>query len=257
MYMKHYFFLLTVFLTFFSCTTKEEKVREFVEKEVVQQAEDYLICQAIVKYVEEEALEVFTNRINYYSNNPDYDFSYIEKEMSRLSMAFASSYGGIKKLFDERWNEFSSLYIMLSGEGNIEYGLHQIDSELTFRDLIKETTIYRIEEIADIYFKPNHLKFTEITSDRFRDIYRSILCLGARTYEYDIVDDIRVRDKDDNVWAVDLVYHSGYCMALEINYIKENGFYVSQAPWLHDDRGTEGDIEFEDDLEIVDPLGDD
>ena len=235
--MKYCFFLLTALLFFFSCTTKEDKAREFVEQEVVQQAENYLIRQSILKYVTEEAIEVFKERYNYYAQHPDYDFSYIEKEMSRLAMAFASAYGGINKIFDERREKFTEMYAMLSCEENIEYGLHQIDSVLSLRDLTKETSAYTIEDIADIYFKPNHLKFTEITPELYKKIYCSMLCLGARTFKYDVVDDIRIRAKEDNKWNVDLVYHSGYCMPLEITLNKENRFFVSEAPWLSKSEG--------------------
>lgn len=228
---KYNILLLFVFLILFSCTTKEEKVKEYVEQNVVSQAENYLICQAIIKYVESDAHKVFTNRINYYAENPYYDFTYYEKELSRLYIGFASASCAIMKLFDERWNEIGNLYVMLSNEGNIEYQMHQIDSTLTFQDLIKETSLYSTEEIADIYFKPDHLKFTEITPELYRSIYRSMLCLGAKAYKYDIVDDIRIKEKEENKWTVDLVYHSGYCMPLEIGYDKENGFFVSEAPW--------------------------
>ena len=244
--MKYWFFLLAALLFFFSCTTKEDKAREFVEQEVVQQAENYLIRQSILKYVAEEAIEVFKERYNYYAQHPDYDFSYIEKEMSRLAMAFASAYGGINKIFDERRIEFSKLYSNLSNHYNIIYGIEEIDSTLTYRDLIKETSYYSIDEIADIYFKPNHLKFTEITPELFDKIYRCMLCLGAKTYKYDVVDDIRIKEKDDNKWAVDLVYHSGFCMSLEISSDKEFGFYVSEAPWLLEVGVTEVDLGIED-----------
>ena len=247
--MKYCFFLLSALLMFFSCTTKEDKAREFVEKDVVQHAEDYLIRQAIVKYVTEEAIEVFTERYNYYAQHPDYDFSYIEKEMSRLAMAFASAYGGINNIFDERRIEFSKLYSNLSNHYNIIYGIEEIDSTLTYRDLIKEKSYYSIDEIADIYFKPNHLKFTEITPELYDKIYRCMLCLGAKTYKYDVVDDIRIIEKEYDKWTVDLVYHSGFCMPLEISFDKEFGFYVSEAPWQLKAWGTEDDIGTEDILE--------
>ncbi|MBR4367725.1 MAG: hypothetical protein IKP52_00280 [Prevotella sp.] len=234
--------------------TKEEKVKEYVEQNVVSQAENYLICQAIIKYVESDVQKVFTNRINYYAENPYYDFTYYEKELSRLYIGFASASGAIKKLFDERWNEIGNLYVMLSNEGNIEYQMHQIDSTLTFQDLIKETSLYSTEEIADIYFKPDHLKFTEITPELYRSIYRSMLCLGAKAYKYDIVDDIRIKEKEENKWTVDLVYHSGYCMPLEIGYDKENGFFVSEAPWLPEAWGEEDDLGQELNIDDVDEV---
>jgi hypothetical protein len=131
---------------------------------------------------------------------------------------------------------------MLSCEGNIEYGMHQIDSTLKFRDLIKVTSIYTIDEIADIYFKPNHMKFTDITPELYWEIYRSILCLGAKTYKYDVVDEIRIKEKEENKWAVDLVYHSGCCIPLEISYNKELDFFVSEAPWLSEALGDEDDL---------------
>lgn len=230
--MKHSFFVLSAFLILFSCTTKEEKVKEYVEQNVVSQAEDYLICEAIIKYVESDAQKAFTDNINYYVNKPYHDFSYVEKELSKPLLAFASAFGGIKKLFEERWEEASELYSMLSNERNIKYQMHQIDSTLTFKDLTKEKSIYSIDDIADIYFKPNHLNFTKITPELYKSIYRSMLCLGAKTYKYDVVDEIRIKEKEENKWAVDLVYHSGYCMPLEIGYSKENEFFVSKAPWL-------------------------
>ena len=136
--MRNCLFLLIVLLTFSSCTSKEEKVKEFVENEVVQQAEDYLICQAILKYVKSDVNEVFTNKINFYAGNPYYDFSHLEKEFYGSFGALVSA--GIKKAFEERWDESIQLYTMLSCEGNIEYEMHQIDSTLKFRDLIKETS---------------------------------------------------------------------------------------------------------------------
>jgi len=263
MCMRNCLFLLIVLLTFSSCTSKEEKVKEFVENEVVQQAEDYLICQAILKYVKSDVNEVFTNKINFYAGNPYYDFSHLEKEFYGSFGALVSA--GIKKAFEERWDESIQLYTMLSCEGNIEYEMHQIDSTLKFRDLIKETSVYTIDEIADIYFKPNHLKFTEITPELYRKIYRSMLRLGAKTHNYDVVDEIRIKEKKDKKWAVDLVYHSGYCMPLEISLNKENGFFVSEAPWLPEAWGTEDDLGIEDedytkpmtdgteDLLVIDP----
>lgn len=194
MYMKHSFFLLSFFLIFFSCTSKEEKVKEHVEQNVVSQAEDYLICQAIIKYVESDAHNVFTNRINYYAKNPYYDFSYMEKELGAPLLALASASGEIKKDFDERWKEYCDLYSMLSNEENIEYQMRHIEGRLTFKDLLNDKSIYSIDEIADIYFKPDHLKFTEITPEIYRSIYRSMLCLGAKTYKYDVVDDIRIKE---------------------------------------------------------------
>jgi hypothetical protein len=240
--MKRSIFLLSTFLILFSCTSKEEKVKNYVEHNVVHQAEDYLICQAIMNYMETDAKEVFTNKINYYVNNPYYDFSYIEKDLGGPLLTLASASGGIKDMFDERWNKISNLYLMLSHEGNVEYQMHQIDSTLKFRDLLKETSSYTIDEIADIYFKPNHLKFTEITPELYRSIYRSMLCLGAKTYKYDVVDDIRIKKKEEDRWTVDLVYHSGDCMPLEIGYDKENGFFVSEAPWIPEAWGTEDDL---------------
>ena len=55
--MKHIFFLFSALLILFSCTSKEEKVKEYVDQNVVSQAEDYMICQAIMKYVETDAQE--------------------------------------------------------------------------------------------------------------------------------------------------------------------------------------------------------
>lgn len=250
--MIHRLFILSTLLILFSCTTKEEKVKDFVEKEVVQQAEDYLICHAILKYVKTNVNEVFTNRINFYAEKPYYDFSYIEKEFYGSFGALVS--GGVKKAFDERWNESIQLYTMLSCEGNIKYGMHQIDSTLKFRDLIKVTSIYTIDEIADIYFKPNHMKFTDITPELYWEIYRSILCLGAKTYKYDVVDEIRIKEKEENKWVVDLVYHSGYCMPLEIGYDKDNGFFVSEAPWLPEAWGEEDDLGQELNIDDVDEV---
>lgn len=206
--MKYYIILLSALLMFFSCTTKEEQVKDFVEKNVIQQAEDHLICQAIMKYIKNDAQKVFQNKIKYYAENPFYDYSYFEKELGRPFMALASD--GIMKKFDERWKESFQIYTMLSNEENIEYGMHQIDSTLKFIDLIKENSYYTIDEIADIYFKPNHLKFKEITPDLYSKIYRSMLCLGAKTYKYDVVDEIRIKEKEENKWTVDLVYHSGF-----------------------------------------------
>ena len=76
----------------------------------------------------------------------------------------------------------------------------------------------------------------------YQKIYRSILCLGAATYKYDVVDEIRIREIEKGLWSVDMVYHSGYCLNIEIGNDKEYGFYVSQAPWLPDAWGDEDDL---------------
>lgn len=242
MLIKRNMLLLATVLTFFSCVSKEEKVKEYVEQNIVSQVEDYMICQAIMNYAKTEAQDVFISRINYYVNNPYYDYSYIEKDLGEPFMTLASASGSIKQKFDKRWDELSRLYNMLSYEGNVEYQMYQIDSTLTFRDLLKETEYYSIGDIADIYFKPNHLKFSEITPELHRKIYRSMLVLGAKTYKYDVVDEIRVKKKGENLWTVDLVYHSGDCMAIEVGYNKENGFFVSKAPWLPEVWGDEDDL---------------
>lgn len=240
---KRYLLLASLVFTLFSCTTKEEKVREFVEQNVVSNAEDYMICQAIIKYVQNDALEIITDRFTYYANNPYYDYSYFERDLGGPFMALASSTGGIKKLFDERWYEFMKLYSMFSYREDIEESLvYMDDGNLELKDLINEYSAYSIEEIAEIYSRPNHLKFTEITPELFETIYRSVLCLGAATYKYDAVDEIRVKEKEKNLWIVDLIYHSGYCMNLEIT--KEDDFYVlSKVPWI---------LEWDDEYDFMD-----
>lgn len=232
--MKHCL-LLTSLLLFFSCAPGEDDVRKFVEQDVVCQAEDYLICQAIVNYVKEEANEVFTDKLNYYIKNPYHDYSYAERDMFGPFMRLASAYGVINKTFDERRTEFTRLYTRLSDEYTIREEIEQIDSTLSLKDLINESSPYSIKEIADIYFMPNRMNFTEITPELYEKIYRSMLCLGAKTYKYDVVDEIRVKkneDNKDNKWTVDLVYHSGYCMPLEIDIDNENNLFVSKAPWI-------------------------
>lgn len=109
---RHLFFVATVF-SLFSCTTKEEKVREYVEQNVVTQAEEYLICQAIINYAKTDAQIVFTNKINYYANNPYYDYSYSERYIGSQLMTLALETGQVKKKFDERWSELSKLYILI------------------------------------------------------------------------------------------------------------------------------------------------
>ena len=166
----------------------------------------------------------------------------MEKDLGGPFLKLASAHGVIKEKFDKRWQEYCILYNMLSYEGNVEYQMYQIDSTLSFKDLIKETSSYSIDEIADIYFKPNHLKFVETTPELYRTIYRSILCLGAKTYKYDVVDEIRIKKTEENAWTVDLVYHSGYCMPLGIGYNQKTGFYVSEAPWLPETWGEEENL---------------
>lgn len=233
-FIKNILLFIATTLAFFSCTTKEEKVREFVEQNVVSQAEEYLICQAIVKYVQEDVRETFENKIKYYASNPYYDYSYMEKDLFGQYMTLAYTSGGIKKKFDERWDEYMELYNKLnelSDNHYIEFII--IENNLKFKSLLKEKSVYSIEEMADIYFKPNHMKFIEITPELFDSIYRSILCLGASTFKYDVVDEIRVKKKWENAWAVDLIYHSGYCMPLEVQFWKEeDGFFVTEAPWI-------------------------
>lgn len=242
---KYYLFVASLTFTLFSCTTKEDKVREYVEQDVVSEAEEYLIYQAIVNYVQNEALEVFTERITYYANNPYYDYSYFERDLGGPFMALASASGGIKELFDERWNKFCELYTELafSNFDHVEYEMYEEDTTFKFKNLPKENCPYSLDNIADVYFKPNHLKFTEITPELYKTIFHSMLCLGAATYKYDVVDDIRVRELEKNLWSVDIVYHSGYCLNLKIQYCKgcfykwgyfKGEFHTLTAPWIVD-----------------------
>ena len=242
---KRYLFVASLAFTLLSCVTKEDKVREYVEQDVVSEAEEYLIYQAIVNYVQNEALEVFTERITYYANNPYYDYSYFERDLGGPFMALASASGGIKELFDERWNKFCELYTELASSNfdYVEYEMYEEDTTFKFKNLPKENCPYSLENIADVYFKPNHLKFTEITPELYKTIFHSMLCLGAATYKYDVVDDIRVRELEKNLWSVDLVYHSGYCLNLEIQYCKgcfykwgyfKGEFHTLTAPWIVD-----------------------
>ena len=242
LFVKRYLLVTSLVIALFSCTTKEEKIKEFVEQNVVSEAEEYLICQSIINYVQNDAVKVFTDRINYYASNPYYDYSYFEMDMVGPFLSMSSSLGATKKMFDARWDEFNKLYVMFSYDGNVEYGMHQIDTALHFRDLLKDCSYYSIEEIADFYFKPSHMKFTEITPQLYQKIYRSILCLGAATYKYDIVDEIRVKEIEKGLWSVDMVYHSGYCMNIEVGNNKEYGYYVSKAPWLPEVWGDEDDL---------------
>lgn len=242
---KRYLFVASLAFTLLSCVTKEDKVREYVKQDIVSEAEDYLIYQAIVNYVQNEALEVFTDKITYYANNPYYDYSYFERDLGGPFMALASASGGINIMFDERWDEFGKLYseLALSNYDFVEYEMYKEDSTFKFRNLPKENCPYSLESIADVYFKPNHLKFTEITPELYKTIFHSMLCLGAATYKYDVVDDIRVREIEKNLWSVDLVYHSGYCLNLEIQYCKggfykwgyfQGEFHTLNAPWIVD-----------------------
>lgn len=242
MFLKRILSIIFLSLLLFSCTTKEEKVRQFVENQVVTEAQDHLIRQAILNYAKNDALDVFVNRIKYYSSNPYHDYSTPDKEINRPFWEMEEMlYGKTKKEFEKRWGKLSDLYTWLTYETDIEFGLSQLDTTLRISNFLHETPTYTIEEIADIYFKPNHMKFTEITPDLYNSIYRSMLCLGASTYNYDVVDEIRVKPVNVNeelYWNVDLVYHSGYCMPLSINYNKEKGFFVTAAPWLAgDDAG--------------------
>lgn len=237
--------MLFIFLavTLFSCTTKEDEVREYVENEVVAQARDYFICQAILEYAQNDAMEVFTNKINYYASNPYYDYSADFRERNRGFIGIERELGYTKKTFDERWAKLSDLYVFLRYRDDVEYGMHVIDTALKFKDLPNTTPIYSIEQIADIYFKPNHMEFVEITPELFNGILRSMLSLGAATYKYDVVDEIRVgKAKEELVddltlltWDVDLVYHSGYCLPVKIEYVNDGqtiGYFVSSAPWV-------------------------
>lgn len=235
---KNGLFVLSIVFILFSCTSKEEKLRDYIEKEVVSEAENYQICQAILKFVHEDVSETFTSKINYYVNNPYYDYSYAEKYLGGTFMTMATASGAIKAKFDKRWNMSDRLLTQLWYDGNIRECMRQLDSNLTFKSLLKEPIALSLDDIADIYFKPEHMKFTEITPLLSQKIRRSILSLGAQTYKYDVVDEIRMIEKDDNLWTVDLVYHSGYCMTLEARYNNDNGFFfISDAPWLSNATG--------------------
>lgn len=235
-----FFIVLSAFVCF-SCTSKEEKVKAFVEKEVVSQAEDYYIQQAIIKFVREDLNNAFEKSINYYVNNPYYDYSYIERDLGGPFMTLASTTGAIKARFDERWNKSQRLLTQLWYEGNLEMSMRIVDSTLTYKDLLKEPGVLSLEEIANIYFKPDHMKFTEITPRLSKEIYLSIFSLGAANYKYDVVDEIRVREKEKNQWYVDMVYHSGNCVGIEVSR-NDSVFYVSKAPWISDTWGYEDEL---------------
>ena len=230
---KKSIFLLLLASSCFSCTSKGEKVKAFVEKEVVSQVEDYYIQQAIIKFVREDLYNAFEKTINYYASNPYYDYSYMERDLGSPFMSLASISGATKASFDKRWNMAQMLLEQLWYAGNLDMRMRIVDSTLTYKDMLKEPGVLSLEEIANIFFKPDHMKFTEITPRLAKEIFLSILTLGAANYKYDVVDEIRVREKEKSLWSVDMVYHSGNCMAIEVSR-NDNDFYVSKAPWLSD-----------------------
>ena len=56
------------------------------------------------------------------------------------------------------------------------------------------------------------------------------------------MDEIRIKEKEENKWTVDLVYHSGFCIPLEVGLNKDIGFFVSEAPWLPEAWETVDDL---------------
>ena len=75
--------ILVIFVSFLaaSCTTQEDRLREYVEQNVVGRAEDYLISQAIAEYIKGEANNTITERANYWYNNFTHDWSWVERDL--------------------------------------------------------------------------------------------------------------------------------------------------------------------------------
>ena len=222
-----------------SCTTQEDRLRDFVEQDVIGKAEDHLICQAIVNYVKGNANEAITERANYWYNNFDHDWSWFERETAGSFLGLAKYSGSLKKDFDERFGLWATVYnylINIEEAYYIDYKIRGLDfdTSFSFRTLLtNHDTPYSIEKIGDLFFMPTKYSFHKITIDEEWLIYKSLIGLGVENYQHDVVDDIRIKKEEENYWSVDLVYHSGKCINFTIVY--HNGrFMTKDTTWPSD-----------------------
>ncbi len=225
-----------------SCTTQEDRLREFVEQDVVGRAEDYLISQAIAEYIKGEANNTIIERANYWYNNFTHDWSWVERDLYGDFVGLAKYSGSLKKKFDERMCMWSGAYNYLTHldeamriHGELK-GVNEPSGTYTLRTLVNKHYIsYTCEYIGDLFFKPERNNFHEISESEKYLIYGSLIGLGIETYHHDVVDDIRIRKTSENLWNIDLVYHSGDCLNFSVIY-KEGRFMTMDTPWWSDEQ---------------------
>lgn len=225
-----------------SCTTQEDRLREFVEQDVVGRAEDYLISQAIAEYIKGEANNTITERANYWYNNFTHDWSWVERDLYGDFVGLARYSGSLKKKFDERMWMWSGAYYYLTNlddalriDGKLK-GINEPAGTYTLRMLVNKHYIsYTCEYIGDLFFKPERNNFHEISESEKYLIYGSLIGLGIETYHHDVVDDIRIKKTSENLWNIDLVYHTGECLNFNVIY-KEGRFMTKDTPWWSDEE---------------------
>ncbi len=231
-------FCLAIMLLLVSCTSKEDKLRDYVNNILIERVEDYLISETVIKYVHEDAIQAGVDKANYYYNHFDHDWSSSERFWASDFIGMSQATGHLKKMFEER---LSSYYAMIAtmNQAWIIYGSVRgiKDSTFRFTSLLRRPShLYSLDEITDIYFRPNHAEFLDIRG-YYDEIFWSLVCLGGECYEHDVVDDIRIQEKGknewgNNQWKVDLVYHSGKCIQLTVAEDKD-GFSVVDPLWQY------------------------
>ncbi|MBR4300837.1 MAG: hypothetical protein IKT84_02840 [Bacteroidales bacterium] len=229
---------LSIMMLLASCTSKEDKLRDYVNNILIERVEDYLISETVINYIQENALQAGLDKANYYYDHFDHDWSYSERLWSSSFIHFSKATGELKEIFDNRVSSYYDLIYSMSHAGGIYSRVRAImDSTFRFTSLLKRPLyLYSLDEITDIYFRPNHTKFID-TKDYYDEFFWSLVCLGGECYEHDVVDDIRIRnigknELGNNQWNVDLVYHSRKCIQLTI---AENGkeFDVIDPLWQY------------------------
>lgn len=234
--------MLVVTLLAVSCTTQEDRLREFVEQDVVGRAEDCRISQAIAEYIKGEANNTITERANYWYNNFTHDWSWVERDLYGDFVGLARYSGSLKEMFEKRMNMWAGAYSYLTNiddamriYGELK-GINEPSGTYTLRTLVNKHYIpYTCEYIGDLFFKPERNNFHKITESEKYSIYGSLIGLGIETYHHDVVDDIRIKKTSENLWNIDLVYHSGECLNFNVIY-KEGRFMTKDTPWWSDEQ---------------------
>ena len=94
-----------------SCTSKEDKLRDYVNNQLIERVEDYLISETVIKYIQEDALQAGVDKANYYYNHFDHDWSSSERFWASDFIGMSQATGHLKKMFEDR---LSSYYAMIS-----------------------------------------------------------------------------------------------------------------------------------------------
>lgn len=239
----HSVLLITTILFCASCTSKETRLREFVEKDVVGKAEDYFIMNSIVDYVNGEANKTIMDRANMWYQNFNHDYSFVDQNIWGDLYTFSMATGYVKEKFDQRTIMWRNVVDQITHmkhsfpevwfQGKFE-GIPGDTNVYCFRQLKTHHYIpYSIEQIADLYYMPTKHKFHTITEEEYANICISLVGLGVEKYQYDVVDDIRTRKTNDTLWDVNLVYHSGKCINFKVIY-QDNRFKTMETPWFSD-----------------------